>query len=174
MAHHDFAQAERNPADYTGADAQYFETPAGAGYEHTDADVWTIVRFGLWLAVSAVIIHVGLGFTYAALIERATVVAEPRYPLASSREQTLPAEPRLQQDPRADMYRFRLQEDSRLHEYGWVNREAGVVHLPIDEAMRRLVESGSLPSRPVDASQAVPGLLASDPSSGRLMERRRQ
>ena len=173
---HDFAQEQRDPADYTGADAQYFETPPGAGYEHTDASVWTIAKFGMWLIVSAVIIHIGLGFMYGMLIEQATDVAAPRYPMAVSREQAVPNEPRLQQNPPTDMYRLRLEEEKELHEYGWVDKQAGVVRIPIDEAMRRLVETNALPSRPVDPAQpaAVPGLLASDPSSGRVMERRRQ
>ena len=174
--HHDFAQEQRDPADYTGADAQYFETPPGAGYEHTDASVWTIVKFGLWLIVSAVIIHVGLGFMYGMMIERASDVGAPRYPMAATREQSQPAEPRLQQNPPGDMYRLRLQEEKELYEYGWVNKQTGAVHIPIQDAMRRLVESNALPSRPADPTQpaAVSGLFGSDASSGRVMERRRQ
>jgi hypothetical protein len=30
----------------------------------------------------------------------------------------------------------------RITTYGWVDKEAGVIHMPIDEAMRRLVEQG--------------------------------
>ncbi len=68
MAHHEYPSEDvgNNPADQ-----QYRETPPGAAYEHTDASVWTIVKFGLWLAIAAVIIHVGLGFMYAMMIERA-------------------------------------------------------------------------------------------------------
>jgi hypothetical protein len=176
MAHgHDFVQEQRDPADYTGADAQYFETPPGAGYEHTDASVWTIVKFGIWLVISAVVIHIGLGFMYSAMIERALDTAEPRYPMAVNRAQPEPAQPQLQQDPRKDIYEFRLEEQGALTGYGWANREAGRVRLPIDQAMRRVVEQG-LPSRPQDGTQPVitPGQLASDASSGRVMERRRQ
>jgi hypothetical protein len=176
MAHgHDFVDEYRDPADYTGADAQYFETPPGAGYEHTDASVWTITKFGLWLAVSALVVHVGLGFMYSMLIERSTDLSEPRYPLAAGREQPVPTVTPLQEDPRSDIYRFRLQEEAELTQYGWANQEAGQVRLPIAEAMRRVVEQG-LPARAADPAQpvATPGLLASDASAGRLMERRRQ
>jgi hypothetical protein len=174
MAHgHDFAQEYRDPADYTGADAQYFETPPGAGYEHTDAHVWTIVKFGLWLAASAVVIHIGLGFMYRMLIEQSKDLSAPRYPLAVSREPMQPPAPRLQQFPRNEIYEFRLQEDARLHGYGWVDKNAGIVHIPIEEAMKRVLAQG-LPARPQDATTATPGMMASDSSAGRLMERRRQ
>ena len=176
MAHgHDFVDEYRDPANYTGADAQYFETPAGAGYEHTDASVWTIVKFGLWLAVSALIVHVGLGFTYSMLIEQATDLSEPRYPLAAARAQPVPTVTPLQRDPATDIYQFRVQEEAELTQYGWANRETGQVRIPIDQAMRRVVEQG-LPARTAEptAPAATAGLLASDASAGRVMERRRQ
>lgn len=175
MSGHDYQGVPNRPEDFTGADAQYFETPAGAGYEHTDADVWTIAKFGLWLVVSAVVIHIGVGLMYAMLTEQSEDLSEPRYPLAATREAPMPPEPRLQQFPANDIYQFRLAEEKRLTEYGWVSRGTGAVHIPIADAMRKVVEQG-LPSRAVDPSQpaAVPGLFGSDPSSGRLMERRRQ
>jgi hypothetical protein len=37
-----------------------------------------------------------------------------------------------------------------LNGYGWVDRDAGVVHIPIDEAMRLMVERG-VPAREGDA-----------------------
>ena len=175
MAHHDFPQEPRDPADYTGADVQYFETPEGAGYEHTDASVRTIVRFGFWLIVAALLVHVGLGAMYWLLIERSKDLEEPRYPLAATGSARQPPSPQLQQDPRADRYEFWLKEEAQLKGYGWVNKDAGIVHIPIDEAMRKVVEQG-LPSRAQDPAQPaeMPGLIASDASSGRVMERRRQ
>lgn len=175
MAHHEFAQEPRDPADYTGADAQYYETAPGAGYEHTDASVGTIVRFGLWLVVAALLVHVGLGFMYGLLIEQSKDLEAPRYPLASSTESRQPPPPRLQQFPRTEMYEFRVNEDAQLKGYGWVNKDAGLVHIPIDDAMRKVVEQG-LPSRPADQARPAEtsGMMASDASSGRVMERRRQ
>lgn len=53
-----------------------------------------------------------------------------------------PAQPRLQANPRADLREYRAREQRRLHGYGWVDRDAGVVHVPIDRAMDLLVERG--------------------------------
>jgi hypothetical protein len=170
VAHHEYATEDvgNNPADQ-----QYRETPPGAAYEHTDASVWTIAKFGLWLAIAAVIIHIGLGFMYSMFIERAKTT-ERECPLATAEPQ-LPAAPRLQQFPQNEMYQLRLQEDQKLNTYGWVNKDAGTVHIPIEDAMRLTIERG-VQSRPDDpaAPREAPGMFASDASSGRVMERRRQ
>ena len=55
-----------------------------------------------------------------------------------------------------------------------MNREAGMVHIPIDEAMRLTLERGLLSSRPAGEGQTTPGLMPADASAGRTMERRRQ
>lgn len=156
-------------------DDEYLATPEGSTYEHTDANVWIIAKFGFWLAITALVVHVGIGWMYNMLIEQAKDTREQRYPLATGTEPKLPPEPRLQQFPATEIYLFRKAEDQRLHSYGYVNKEAGVVHIPIAEAMRLTAERG-LPSRTEDPAQPplTPGTMASDPSSGRVMERRRQ
>jgi hypothetical protein len=174
--------ADHDHATHVSADAEYLETPPGSTYEHTDAHVWIIVKFLLWLAVSALVIHVGLGVFYQLLIQQGTETGEQPYPLAVQQEPRLPPTPRLQQFPRNDLYQFRSAEQQLLDNYGWMNRNAGVVHIPIREAMRLAVERG-LPARAreqaappdvVPAPVETPGLMPADASSGRTMERRRQ
>lgn len=166
---------QHDVAGHASADREYVETPPGSTYEHTDANVWIIVKFLFWLAVSAVIIHVGLGFVYALLIEQAMESGEQRYPLAAVQGQRLPPAPRLQQFPRNELYQFRQDEESLLQGYGWMNKNAGIVHIPIEDAMRLTVERG-LPSRMPEngQSRATLGLMPSDASAGRMVERRRQ
>ena len=50
------------------ADDQYLETPPGSTYEHTDAQVGPMVKFAIWLVVSAVIVVVGLAAMYLLLV----------------------------------------------------------------------------------------------------------
>jgi hypothetical protein len=50
--------------------------------------------------------------------------------------------PRLQSDPSADLRHFTAQELSRLNSVGWVDKSHGIVHIPIDEAMRRVAAQG--------------------------------
>lgn len=160
---------------HASADDEYLETPPDSTYEHTDASVWIIVKFLFWLAISAVIIHAGLGLMYELLIQRSMETEQP-YPLAEGEAAPLPPAPRLQQFPRSELYQFRLDEQTLLERYGWMNKETGLVHIPIEEAMRLTLERGVLQSRSQETGQpaATPGLMPSDASAGRAMERRRQ
>jgi hypothetical protein len=167
--------AHEHAAGHASPDDEYLETPPGSTYEHTDANVSVIVRFLLWLAVSAVIIHFGLAGMYEVLIRQAIQTEQP-YPLAVAQEEQLPPAPRLQQFPRNELYEFRLGEESVLQRYGWMNKEAGIVHIPIEDAMRLTVDRGLLSSRPAEAAPppGTAGLMPADASAGRTMERRRQ
>jgi hypothetical protein len=168
MAEH---AAHRSPDD------QYLETPPGAGYEHTDASISPLVHFAFWLVVSAVIVHVGLaGFYWFMQRQSAVPQQAQQYPLATEQSRRLPAEPRLQQIPSQDMYQLRLRQEDQLHSYGWVDKSAGTVHIPIDEAMSLALQRGLYTSRPTDASQPVTTVeeFPSDSSSGRVLEKRRQ
>jgi hypothetical protein len=192
VAHH------HDAVGHASADDEYLVTPPGAGYEHTDASVWIIVKFGLWLAVSAIVIHIGMWFAFGLMVQWREG-AVPEYPLAQGQEQRQPAGARLQPIPANDIYQFRTQEEGVLRNYRWIDRDGGRVQIPISEAMRLTVERG-LPSRATapdpaapaasaqaadpaqqgdGANAAVPplpplGFLPSDSSAGRTMERRRQ
>ena len=173
----DYVHHPEQVLGHTSADDQYLETPPGAGYEHTDAHVGPMIKFAVWLVASAIIIHVGLGVMYWFLIRQSSERAESAaYPLAVNAPPRLPAAPRLQQFPRNELYEFRTKEDSQLNSYGWVDKNAGVVHIPIQDAMRLMLERGALTSRPQDASQPAAQVdqFPSDSSSGRVLERRRE
>lgn len=43
--------------------------------------------------------------------------------------------PYLQGAPGRDLARMRAISEAGLHDYGWVDRDAGIVHLPIERAM---------------------------------------
>lgn len=63
----------------------------------------------------------------------------PLFPEESPSETRAPP---LQQSPPADMAELERDQEGRLSRAGWVDREAGVVHLPIDRAMELTVERG--------------------------------
>lgn len=56
-------------------------------------------------------------------------------------------QPRLEEDERGQIYGFRLQEEQKLHSYGWVDQNAGVARIPIDRAMELIAQRG-LPTTP--------------------------
>jgi hypothetical protein len=84
-------------------------------------------------------------FLYLGAHEAATT--PPQYPLAAEQRDQLPPEPRLQTTPRQDLKDLRTEEQEWLATYGWVDRNAGVVRIPIDEAIKLTLQRG-LPSRP--------------------------
>lgn len=53
-----------------------------------------------------------------------------------------PPAPQLQTDPQEDLRKFRAEEEARLHSYGWVDRSKGIVHIPIDQAMKEVAQKG--------------------------------
>jgi hypothetical protein len=50
--------------------------------------------------------------------------------------------PRLQSAPRGDLKALRAREELLLNGYGWVDRKAKIVHIPVDRAMDLLVQRG--------------------------------
>jgi hypothetical protein len=54
----------------------------------------------------------------------------------------LPPEPRLQADPPRDLEEFLAREEEFLTTYGWINREEGIVRLPVGRAMTLIAEQG--------------------------------
>ena len=177
MAHgpsHQPLPATLPPGHHPSAEDEYLVQPPTAEHEHSDANVWIIVKFGLWLGVSAIVIHIGLGFLFGLFVKQSEET-NPQFPLAIGQEQRLPAAPRLQQFPVNEFVAFRKHEQAVLEEYGWVSKEAGVVRIPIDEAMRRAVASG-LPARAgqTETPSLPPGMMPADSSAGRTLERRRQ
>ena len=114
-------------------------------HEESDVDIRAIFAFGAGLmAVAFVVflmIYVLFGFFDGR--ERMTVPAE--YPLAAQAPK-VPPEPRLQEHPREDLRELRAREDEILTSYGWVDKNAGIVRIPIDAAMKLTLERG-LPAR---------------------------
>jgi hypothetical protein len=119
---------------------------SAAGHETSDVNVRGILAFGAALATVALLVHfvVWLMFLFFDASEGRTVQA--RYPLAVSQAARVPPEPRLQTNPRGDLRDLRAGEDDLLTSYSWVDRNGGIVRIPIDEAMRLTVERG-LPAR---------------------------
>ena len=114
--------------------------------ETTDVSIGGIAVFIIVLVVAAVLIHGGVWVWYQYLARSMSRPAMQEFPLATASMQRLPPEPRLQTDPRGDLANLRRSEDTVLNSYGWVDRNAGIVRIPIEQAMKLTVERG-LPTR---------------------------
>lgn len=79
-------------------------------------------------------------------VRREAESTPPANPLAAQYAPREAPAPRLQTDPRRDLIEMRTAEDRQLRTYGWVDRDAGRVHIPIDRAMAlTAVDGGRTP-----------------------------
>ena len=116
-------------------------------HEESDVNIRAIFGFGAGLLTLGAVIYVVVWLLFAYFDRREDSAASARtYPLAVGQENRLPPEPRLQVNPRQDLKDLRTSEEERLNSYQWVDRNGGVVRIPIEEAMRLTLERG-LPSR---------------------------
>ena len=53
-----------------------------------------------------------------------------------------PPQPRLQTNPPEDLAHFLVDEDKRLNTYYWIDKQKGIVHIPIQQAMQEIAEEG--------------------------------
>ena len=124
--------------------------PSGRDHEYKDISFKSIVRFAVVLVVITVVTHVLLWGVFEILDSRVTY-AEEYNPMALPN--TLPPAPRLQVDEGEDINEFRMQEDSMMQAYGWLDRNAGVARIPIDRAIEVIATKG-LPSTSAAAASA--------------------
>ena len=82
-------------------------------------------------------------------------------PIDQANEQKLPTGPLLQADPEAELEAMRHEMSTRLNGYGWVDPSAGVVHIPIAQAIGLLAvdpeSQGSEPGAETSASETAEG-----------------
>jgi len=116
------------------------------GHETADADIGPLIKFAIFLALTTLVcaaICVGL---YKYLDQREAREKAGRYPLAAGLARPLPPPPRLQNYPFYDLKALRGDENRVLEHYGWVDKNAGVVRIPVERAIDVLAEKG-LPYR---------------------------
>lgn len=118
------------------------------GYEQRDVS-------GFWLLMA--LLAFLIGFALALLGAHWALQSNlqhfpPPSPVAAQTPPTPP--PRLLTNPSAELERFMHEKHARLHSYGWVDREAGLAHIPIEQAMQRVVEYG-LPRWPQSGLQSA-------------------
>jgi hypothetical protein len=125
------------------------ETPQRAesenqGHEARDIRLRPLIITAIGLALLAGLTLLGMWLLFDYFAASQARLDAPPSPLREARE--LPPAPRLQVSPKADLRDMLAAEMAMLHSYGWVDRDAGVVRIPVERAMEILVERG-LPTR---------------------------
>ena len=114
-------------------------------HEESDVDIRAIFGFGAGLMAVAFVVFLMIYVLFGFFDGRERLSGPAEYPLAAQANK-VPPEPRLQEHPREDLRELRAREDEILTSYGWVDKNAGVVRIPIDAAMKLTLERG-LPAR---------------------------
>jgi hypothetical protein len=122
-------------------------------HETSDVNIRGIFGFAVGLVIVALVVHfvVWLMFVYFGAREARSTPRQ--FPLAAAQGQRVPPEPRLQTNPRQDLIDMRTGEDAILDTYSWVDKNQGVVRIPIEEAMKLTVQRG-LPTRPANGEKS--------------------
>jgi hypothetical protein len=131
--------------------------------EVDDVDAWAVIKFAIGLLIIGIVAY-GTLYGLLRVFERERLAAKGPPPLMPrGAEERLPPPPRLQMMPGSpsalktpdyEMEAMLEEEDKTLKSYGWVDKNSGVARIPIDEAMKLVIEKG-LPSRPSPAGQAA-------------------
>jgi hypothetical protein len=128
------------------------------GHEPFDHEIQSrpILKSVIWLTVVTVASFAaayGL-YRWFAGSEKA---ADPRpSPIVEARQPRPVPGPRLQATPENELAALRAATRSRLAGWGWVDREAGVAHVPIERAIDEVAARGALPDFAAPAEEAAP------------------
>ena len=109
-------------------------------HETRDIDVALVAKlFGLGVVVTAAVL-VAVFWLFGSIRDRESAADPLLSPYAANPSPFVG--PRLQPDPPADLREILAHEEQILDSYGWVDRERGVVRIPIERAMDLLLERG--------------------------------
>jgi hypothetical protein len=112
-----------------------------AGHETKDASILGIVVTGVGLAIGAAL---ALAIVYGIFhfLSTQQITTAPPNPMAETNVQQFPPAPRIAEHPDAEIKDLHAKEDSLLSTYGWTNKTAGVVRIPIDRAIELELQRG--------------------------------
>lgn len=128
-------------------------------YEHTDINRRSVIVIaGAILAGTWIVIGL-LYYFYASLIHYRAVAGPPLSQREAARPLQAP-EPRIQASPATDEQSLRAYEDSQLNGYGWVDKQKGIVRIPIERAIQLTAQRGIPPLK-------TPLKVCADPSAQR-------
>ena len=171
-------------------DVSHIQNP-DVQHEESDVNVRAILMFvvGLFILMGGTLLMMWLmlGFFESQEAKRETKPG----PMAFSKDERLPPEPRLQvapgfqaegqklelQAPQAE-YRVVQEKWNKVLKEGAVDEKTGArTAIPIKDAMKQVLEQNQIKSRPADSNQQTADQVEAMPSyasSGRVMEKRAQ
>jgi hypothetical protein len=129
------------------------------GYEHEDLSPRGVIYFMIGLGVVVIVIYFIVFGMYRFLDTYEKAHQPAMSPMVTPQNDTRTIthadtqvfpQPRLEENERMQLRQIIEDEDRKLATYNWVDKDKGVVQIPIDRAMDLIVERG-LPVRPESA-----------------------
>jgi hypothetical protein len=136
-------------------------------HEHSDINVRGVIWFVAILLVSAVVIHVAMWGLLKLFEARTSRNDPPLPPLSRGEGPHPPPAPRLQTRPIEDLKQWRANDEAQLSGYSWVDKQAGIVRVPIDRAKQLYIERAKT-AAPVTAPEI--DIRARETASGRFVK----
>lgn len=135
-------------------------------HETTDANIRNLIIFsiGLCLVIITGLLLSGAVFHYFVGHQG---LGPPASPFENVR--TLPPEPRLQVTAPMDLKQYKATQDGILNSYGWVDRQTGIVRIPIGRAMDILLQRGFPVRTTTPEKQGAPKPSAKPPDTGKAL-----
>ena len=116
------------------------------GYEPTDAKATPLVVFTIGLTVFTVAAFIASFGIYRLLEKGQKMIDPPMHPMAVERK-IAEGMPRLQINEAADLTEYRQAMDQKVNGYGWINKDASIVRVPVTKAMDLVLKNKELKSR---------------------------
>jgi len=134
------------------------------GHETSDANVRNLLIFGAGLSLVVI-----AGLVVSRAVFRYFVGHQGLGPPASPFEnvRTLPPEPRLQVTAPMDLKQYKAAQDGILNSYGWADRQAGIVRIPIERAMDILLQRGFPVRTTTPEKHGTPKASGQSPNTGK-------
>lgn len=110
-------------------------------YERVDVSAKWLAALGVLIVITAIVLHFILWGIYGHLEETAGNGA-PIPESKSKQNYDQPRPPQLEPNAVENYKKYRAEENEKLNGYGWVNKEKGIVRIPIGQAMKILAQKG--------------------------------
>jgi hypothetical protein len=118
--------------------------PEPVGYETRDVSVPGLAGFALGFAIAIFFIFLIVAGLYKLFHSRHPTFGPPSR--IELKPRMLAPAPQLESNPTVDLERFRRSEEDKLNSCGWIDKNAGIIRIPIERAMDLIAQRG-LPTR---------------------------
>lgn len=106
--------------------------------QHHEPDVSSVRPLWIIMMATLGLVLVSSLVVWLVLSSQSEPAPAPRFSETTEK----PDWPVLQQKPAEDLEVYKRAMSERMKSSGWVNREEGIVHMPVEQAMKQIVERG--------------------------------